>query len=228
MKKQLKGLAIIGGEGPEPAFCGLLAKDADIIIAADSGLEAAENSRVNPDWIVGDMDSLSSLKMLEKYPKEIVLRFPQDKDLTDTELALELLWEKGCKEICISGGGGGRLDHLFALRSLFERERYPQRWVTASNDIRCLDSADLHLESEKPVGVKPAELVLDMYRPDTLVSVFPLGDGPWNIQSQGLKWPLDNVVWSRGTYGISNRTIGDCFTIKAIKGRFMIVLPVKY
>ena len=210
--KKIKGLAIIGGEGPEPALCCVLAKQAHIIAAADSGLEAAENSRVNPDWIIGDMDSLSNLKLLDKYPKEKILQFPQDKDLTDTELALELLWEKGCKEICIAGGGGGRFDHLLAICSLFEREKFPQRWVTASNDMRCLEATELSLD----------------FPPDTLISVFPLGAGTWKIESQGLKWPLDNVAWNRGSFGISNRTTGDVFSIKAIQGRFMIILPLKY
>ena len=224
--KKLKGLAITGGEGPEPALCLTLSKQADITAAADSGLEAAEKAGISPDWIIGDMDSIDSPKRLEKYPKEIILSFPQDKDLTDTELALELLWEKGCKEICIVGGGGGRLDHLLALRSLFEREKYPQRWVTDSNDIRCLDSVEEYpLADKNPAGKKPAELTLE-FPPDNLISVFPLGAGPWKAESQGLKWPLDNVAWDRGSFGISNKTTDNTFTVKAIKGRFMVIMPI--
>ena len=46
------GLAFIGGEGPEPAVCRLLAENAGLIAAADSGLEAAENAGLRPDWII--------------------------------------------------------------------------------------------------------------------------------------------------------------------------------
>ena len=211
-EKFLRGLVITGGEGPEPALCRLLAEEADIVAAADSGLEAAEKAGLKPDWIVGDMDSLDSQKRLEKYPAAIVRRFPEAKDFTDTELALELLWEKGCSEICIAGGGGGRLDHLLAIRSLFEREKYPQRWVTASNDIRCLDAADF----------SPA----DIYPPDSLVSVFPLGGGTWKAESRGLKWPLNDVKWDRGSFGISNRTTEQGIFLRAIQGRFMVILPL--
>jgi thiamine pyrophosphokinase len=207
------GLAFIGGEAPEPAICRLLAQDAGIVAAADSGLQAAENSNVRPDWIIGDMDSLDDPQRLEKYPAERIRRFPQDKDKTDTEMVLDLLWEKGCDELCIAGGGGGRLDHLLAIRSLFEREKHPRRWVTRAEDVRCLDAAYSFLE----------ELSLPA---DALVSVFPLGAGPWEAESRGLKWPLKGVSWDRGSFGISNRTTEGQFSIQVIQGRFMLIVPI--
>ena len=218
------GLACIGGEGPEPDFCRFLARGADIIAAADSGLILAENAGLIPDWIIGDMDSLgidaseadasgSDQGRLEKYPSEKIRRFPHDKDFTDTELALELLWEKGCSEIWILGGGGGRTDHLLAIRSLFEREKTPSRWITAAEDIRCLDgSGDRELNLSLPAS--------------TLVSVLPLGIGPWEAESFGLKWPLKGLNWSRGFIAISNRTVEEQFTIRVIQGRLMIIVPI--
>ncbi|MDR1858005.1 MAG: hypothetical protein LBQ69_00885, partial [Treponema sp.] len=50
----------------------------------------------SPDWIVGDMDSLGSESRLAKYPGERVVRHAAEKDHSDTEMALSLLWEKGC------------------------------------------------------------------------------------------------------------------------------------
>ncbi|MDR3192027.1 MAG: thiamine diphosphokinase, partial [Treponema sp.] len=119
------GIAFIGGEGPRPDLIRrILGEDrAGILsVAADSGLMAAEGAGFRPDWIVGDMDSLDDPARLEKYPPERVLRYPGDKDFLDTELALSLLWEKGCTETWLLGGGGGRMDHLLGIRSLFERE----------------------------------------------------------------------------------------------------------
>ena len=211
----MRGLVFIGGEGPSPAFGRLLAQNADIIVAADSGLISAENAGLEPDWVIGDMDSLDDPGRLEKYPVEKINRFPQDKDYTDTELALELLWEKGCDEICIAGGGGGRLDHLLAIRSLFEREKYPQRWVTSAEDIRCLDVLD-RSGGKLSLGLSEG----------SLVSVFPLGIGPWAAESQGLKWHLDGLSWERGSFGISNRTVEERFAIRVIQGRFMIIVPL--
>ena len=213
------GIAFIGGEGPSPALCRRLVAEARrtgglVIAAADSGLAAAEEAGFRPDWIVGDMDSLGELPggllRLEKYPPERIRRCPRDKDHTDTEMALELLREQGCGEVWLAGGGGGRIDHLFALRALFERESFPRRWVTAAEDIRCLEA--------------PAELTMEP--PGGLVSVFPLGEGPWAAESRGLKWPLAGLPWSRGFFGVSNEVMAGGFSVKALSGRFLVVRPL--
>ena len=179
-------------------------------MAADSGLLAAEAAGIRPDWIVGDMDSLGDESRLLAYPADRVVRHPVDKDSTDTELALDLLWAKGCGDVWIVGGGGGRIAHIFAIRDIFERRRFPCRWITANEDIRCVD------------GDGPAAVSLSR-EPGGTVSVFPLGGGPWKAESRGLKWPLDNVPWKRGLYGLSNVTLEYDAGIRAIQGRFMVV-----
>lgn len=204
-----RGIAFIGGEGPRPEKCRRIVMGADIIVAADSGLIAAENAEITPDWILGDMDSLDDLNRLEKYPPHRILRYPPDKDYTDTELALALLWEKGCEETWLIGGGGGRTDHLFAICSLFERKQTVDRWFTRGEDIYCLkDTQELTL----PVS------------PGTLVSLFPLGDEPWQAVSQGLKWPLEGLRWDRGVFGMSNVALGEQCSVVSEQGRFLVMV----
>jgi thiamine pyrophosphokinase len=210
----VRGIAYIGGEGPGPAWCGKLAAGAGIVAAADSGLQAAEDAGLRPDWIIGDMDSLDDVRRLENYPPDRVLRYPHDKDYTDTELALKLLWGKGCDEVWLVGGGGGRTDHVFALRALFEREPCPDRWVTAADDIRRVKEGSVLAFSSVEVP------------PGGIVSVFPLGDGPWAALSTGLKWPLDGLAWTRGAFGISNEAPHGSFSITAKRGRFMVLVPL--
>lgn len=172
---------------------------------------SAEYAGVKPDWVLGDMDSLDDLQRLEKYPPQRIISYPQDKDYTDTELALTLLWEKGCEETWILGGGGGRTDHLFAIASLFERKQAPDRWFTAGEDIYCLQDAQ--------------ELTLNA-PPGALVSLFPLGRGPWSALSQGLKWPLEGLPWERGCFGVSNVALTGDFSLVSKLGRFLIILMV--
>jgi thiamine pyrophosphokinase len=157
------------------------------------------------------MDSLGDLSRLNAYPPERVLRYNADKDYTDTELALRLLWDQGCDELWLIGGGGGRIDHLLAIRSLFERDPCPSRWITAGEDLRCVDS--------------PGELRLDR-PPGSLVSVFPLGPGPWEAESEGLCWPLRGLPWDRGFFGLSNVAEAGPVTLRAGRGRFLVVLPL--
>jgi len=58
------------------------------------------------------------------------------------------------------------------------------------------------------------------------ISVFPLGEGPWKAESRGLKWPLDNLSWNRGFFGISNEAHKGFFTIQAVQGRFLVLTPL--
>ena len=128
-------------------------------------------------------------------------------------MAFSLAVQKGAEQVWIIGGGGGRVDHLFGIRALFEREVYPYRWTTDTADIHCIDrdrNYKLKIKSEKI----------------SLISVFPLGEGQWEAKSDGLKWPLDGLKWERELFSVSNEaTFGD-FSITAIKGRFMIILPL--
>jgi thiamine pyrophosphokinase len=205
----MRGILFTGGEGPEPETSRRLAGGAALIAAADSGLIAAEAAGIRPDWIVGDMDSLDDPGRLGKYSTERVLRYPPDKDYTDTELAFSFLVEKGCDEIWLIGGGGGRADHFFALRSLFEREPCPRGWITAGETIQRLAAPEELADSLSPGGV---------------VSVFPLGPGPWEARSRGLKWPLEGLPWDRGFFGLSNEAEAGDFSIRAAAGKFMIII----
>jgi thiamine pyrophosphokinase len=184
--------------------------------AADSGLIAAEEAGITPSLVVGDMDSLDGSR-LSAYPPQSVMRYPRDKDYTDTELALREVIKKGCDEVWIIGGGGGRVDHLFGIHSLFERAVFPRRWITDSADIFCID-ADADADSAHNEVSRRLAL-------NACVSVFPIGSGPWKAESKGLKWPLAGLPWDRGFFGLSNVAVDGDFSITAQAGRFMVIMP---
>jgi thiamine pyrophosphokinase len=207
----LIGIVFTGGGAPAPDFIRNLLKGKEILsVAADSGLESAEAAGFRPDWVVGDMDSLDDSSRLSAYPPECVLRFDRDKDDTDTESALSLLFKKGCHCAWIIGGGGGRTDHLFGIRLLFERELFPARWITGDADIHCIEAC---CEARLDVGV------------GAVVSVFPAFSGPWKAESRGLKWPLDSLTWNRGFASMSNLALTGEVCIRAQEGRFLVIVP---
>ncbi|MDR0503920.1 MAG: thiamine diphosphokinase [Treponema sp.] len=221
------GLIFTGGEGP-PAqvVCKLLEAETQnvLIVAADSGLAAADRAGIKPDWVIGDMDSLDDKSRLASLPPDRVIRMPHDKDFTDTELAFSLAVKKDCGRIWIIGGGGGRIDHLFGIRSLFEREIFPCRWITEGADIRCVD-ADLKSGNQANERRFADNSLRGCPEKGAVVSVFPLGAGPWEAESTGLKWPLDGLTWDRGFFGVSNVAVNGDFSVTAQKGRFMVILP---
>jgi thiamine pyrophosphokinase len=98
-------LLLIGGAGPGKDALALLARGMDLIVAADSGLEPALAAGLSPDFVVGDMDSLSDISLLDRFPPSHVLTFPRDKDETDTEIGLRIMKERGCADITLAGGG---------------------------------------------------------------------------------------------------------------------------
>lgn len=88
-------------------------RDGDIIIAADGGYDTLKKLGIEPDLLLGDMDSLTEVpRALEK------LVYPVRKDETDTHLAYLEGVRRGYTDFVIYGGVGGRDDHTFANYSL--------------------------------------------------------------------------------------------------------------
>ncbi|MDR2865246.1 MAG: thiamine diphosphokinase [Spirochaetaceae bacterium] len=204
----MRGIAFIGGEGPSAEKCRNIAEHADCIAAADSGLLLAEEAGFYPDIIAGDMDSLDDEERLLKYPAECIYRYPADKDFTDTELVVDLLQKKGCDEIILLGGGGGRIAHIFAIKALFERENSLAQWHTAHESMTVLKNRH--------------ECVFDVQK-GCLISVFPLSKSPWKASSKNLKWELGPVHWGRDSFGISNIALENQVSITSLKGKFLII-----
>ena len=91
-------------------------KGEDLLIAADGGWNNAVTLGERPSVLLGDLDSLDG-----DVPKDVELfRVPAEKDLTDTQLAVELALQRGAREIVIIGGLSGRLDHTLSNLAILE------------------------------------------------------------------------------------------------------------
>jgi thiamine pyrophosphokinase len=200
------GLLLIGGEGPaRPVLEEVLARKPRII-AADSGFDLGRALGVEPELLVGDLDSVADSPELRAFPRERIRRYPPDKDETDTELGLRIFRELGVGEIVLAGGGGGSLGHLVGLLALFERDERPAGWYTAREHVQAVEG----------------EVVLEGCRGRSL-SLFPLGAGASGLASQGLKWSLDGLSWTRGDAGVSNLCVEDRVVIRVRRGRLLMV-----
>ena len=74
----------------------------DIIIAVDKGLESLDKINIEPDYILGDFDSIDN-QVLKKYQKTKIRKLNPEKDFTDTHSAINLAIELKSSNITIIG-----------------------------------------------------------------------------------------------------------------------------
>jgi thiamine pyrophosphokinase len=86
-----------------------------LIICCDGGARHFRNLNIKPDVIIGDMDSIDSVQLANYSAQEIkIIKYPANKDFTDTELALDYALNLKPEKIFIWCALGGRIDHTLA------------------------------------------------------------------------------------------------------------------
>lgn len=206
----MRGIVFTGGLGPRREDVEEYLAKAQVIVAADSGLLLAEEMGVEPHIILGDMDSLPDRRILERHPHAEIQVYPTEKDDTDTELALKCLQSRGCTESILIGGGGGRLDHLLGIVSVFYRPDPPRRWFTHGEEVIYIsDTLEIR-------GLK-----------GRVVTFMPVSREECRMKTEGLKWPLDSLRWKPGDIGISNIILAEEARVTMLQGKLIMIVPKK-
>ena len=200
------GLLLLGGKGPPREVVAPYLGGIGRVVAADSGFDLALELGLQPDLVVGDLDSVTHRRELGSLPAALIRRAAADKAATDAELGLEALGELGCSRIIVAGGGGGRFDHQLAVLGLFERDCRPRIWLTAAE----------HME------VIAGTVRFHGHRHCT-VSLFPLSATVAGVSSRGLRWPLDGLDFPRGFASVSNVVVADEWQVTVASGRMLMV-----
>jgi thiamine pyrophosphokinase len=110
-------IIISGGRFGDPIF--FKKKIAEIgdslIIVCDGGVRHVQQLGIKPDVIIGDMDSIEPAQLTSYSTQGIkIIKYPANKDFTDTELALDYALNLKPTAIYIWGALGGRIDHTLA------------------------------------------------------------------------------------------------------------------
>lgn len=203
----MTGVAVLGGEGPWNQKGQTLAQGADLLVAADSGMDPLFQWGIKPHLWLGDMDSAAS------YPPGWTSdihqqRHPVDKDDTDAELAVKYLESQGCGRIVLLGGGGGRPDHFTALWYLMAGGQFPalRHWYTREDLI-------FPVEGEW----------IGRGEPGKRISLFPAWEETL-FSTQGFHWDLSDEIWGPQRWGISNRFDRNEVRILVKRGKLMVIL----
>ena len=168
----------------------------DIIIAVDKGLETIDYLKLEPQYILGDFDSVNT-KILEKYKTQNIkiIKLNPEKDLTDTHSAIDLALEIKSTEITILGAIGTRLDHTMANIHILKQaldKNIKAKIVNEKNEIELID---------KEIIIKKD----DNYK---YVSIIPLTTNVTGITIEGMKYIINDYTLSIGdSLGVSNEQI---------------------
>lgn len=180
----------------------------DLVISADSGYKNASALRARTNILIGDFDSLKRL------PDDVdeVLKVPAEKDMTDTQLAVEVAIKRGADEIIIIGSTAGRFDHALSMLSILEglyKRKIRAIIVNGQNRIRYIkNSGHILLRSEN-------------YKYFSLIAADEAARG---VSIEGAKYPLKNKTVERGLqFAVSNEIQKNCALITVKRGGIYII-----
>ncbi|MBO8485769.1 MAG: thiamine diphosphokinase [Bacteroidetes bacterium] len=210
---------ICNGEFPVKEYPRYIIRNADVTVCCDGAfdkyMKAGESifgKEKLPDVVIGDLDSISSVKR-EKYSRIIV--HDADQETNDQTKAFRYVMENfpEVTGIHIIGATGLRTDHTIGNVSLLME--YARDYSLDSRGI----SVDIISDRETIIPVTDTiELQCGEGRS---ISVFS-PDSTLKIHSEGLVWPLDNVVFDNWWKATLNRAAND--TIRLVFSHRSIAL----
>ena len=215
-------LVVVGG-GPVrvPA-----AVRADLVVAADSGLDAARAAGLRPDVLVGDLDSISAAGLAWAREEGVLIEtHPADKDHTDTDLALHRAVGLGGRHLILlasdgTGSTGHRLDHLLGtIAALGAPALAVCESVTAF-----VGGTALHV-------VHPGHSVALRLDPGAVFSLVAAHGPCEGVTLSGARWPLDHAsLPASSTRGISNEAVDSTVdvtvvAVTVVDGIVTVVVP---
>ena len=211
MKKVL--FVVAGGQIKDLAFfrSKLSEVNPSEIICADSGASHVYGIGIVPQVIIGDMDSLTPV-MLDYFRERgsRIIRYPETKEETDTQLALEYAFSMAPDEIYVFGAFGSRIDHVMGNISLLV--------LGAKKGIHTK-----LIDEWCEAFVVTHNCVIDGEIGQT-VSLLPFSDVVTGITLDGFEYLLENGVMEIGRpYGISNRLTATSGVISVSTGCLLVI-----
>ena len=185
---------------------------ADYIISVDGGAGHLRKMGIKPNILLGDFDSANSQDLDYYVNKGInISKFPVEKDMTDSELAIEKALELGADEVVFLGALGTRIDHSLANVMLLKKMLdigLRGSIVDEHNEIYMFNS-DFSLNKKE--GRK--------------ISLIPITEKVTGVSTRGLKYPLNNATMVLGTsWGISNEFEDETARVTIESGILLVCL----
>ena len=205
----MRALILANGDYGDYSFCKNL-EDYELIICADNGVKHARHLGIVPHYILGDLDSASTENIAYYEGRSCILKYPAEKDETDTELAIDKAIALGATQIDVYGAIGTRLDHTLGNVHLLYKALKKHVYVCMMNHHN-----EVHLMKDV--------ITLKGARGD-LVSLIPFSEVVKGVTTTNLAYALDQGTFKMGEpYGVSNYMLGNEASISIAEGLLLVI-----
>lgn len=175
------------------------------IFCTDGAYRYLKNNNIVPDVVSGDFDSIST----DEISKEVEVIVTPNQNFTDFEKALNIIAQKGFKEVYIYGSSGMEHDHF--LGNLTTGLKYKDQL-----DLMFFDDFSYYFFANK-------KTILENYN-GRIISLYPFPKTK-GIFTRGLKYALNNEDLDlRHRVGTRNKGISDLIEIDYRKGDLLIFI----
>lgn len=178
----------------------------DSIICADGGFQIAKKLGLKADLLIGDYDSMN------QPIDQDVIKLPMEKDMTDSEAAIDLAVSRGASHITILGGLGGRFDHTMGNMGMLAKycgKLEHMAFVDGQNYVFMMEPGCIKVPKN----------------PYRFLGIISYGASAAGVTLSGVKYPLkEHFLTDETTLGVSNEITSKEAEISFSKGRLLIIL----
>ena len=218
MGKDIKnGTCIIIGAGDLTVGTIPYDADNDYVIAADGGLMYCGVLGIEPDFIIGDFDSVDeaykeAVDSIKALAPEKVSVLPVEKDDTDMLAAVKVGLSLGYKQFRLYGANGGRLEHTIAN-------------IQTLKYLKSQDATGYIMDGTGMILLAQNETIAFKETMEGYVNVFSVNEKARGVTIRGLKYELEKATLSNDLpVGISNEFIGEKAEITVEDGTLLIIV----
>ncbi|HBH12138.1 MAG: Nucleotide-binding protein [Clostridiales bacterium 38_11] len=177
------------------------------VICVDKGAETALQYNIRYDLVIGDFDSISNEAYL--YIQNKAIKFPLEKDYSDTELAVVEAIRRNMDHITIVNATGNRIDHVLSTFLLLYKYKGMDIRIIGNDFESFLIQKDFTIINKKGMTL----------------SLIPMSETIENIFLEGFKYPLHGENVQMGdSLCISNIITDQIASIRFLKGIILVII----
>lgn len=200
-------LIIANGKAPKKQLLQSLVKESDCIIAADGGANICFKNNINPDYIVGDFDSITN-KVKNHFKNSEFIHRP-DQDDHDLLKALKFCQTLNPLKVVVAAVFGKRIDHILSNLFILQNQDFKFKLEFIDDYVKVVlirKSHIFHLPAKHPISFLSYKAV-------------------FGVTLTGFKYNLNNRDFPKGFNGVSNEVVENPASVSVKNGTLISIVP---